>query len=301
MSKEVVAGVRAHYQILRLYSLAGECCKLWNKGRVNDPIDDDVDMTAMLRLCITPLDEWADRLQHHLRRVLQSGLVGLFDTPYPYLAPQVLDMAKQWRTSTVIVMTERDPMSWAKSRTKHGLLLCRAEYSYNRLGSSEFDILGCIDRAYKSNDMTIRTNYDSKTQNTATLRFWDVFRYRSHHDDVDPEFRAGLERQMEYHQTMYLPLAMYTPDLFGVKNNKSATDELNSFHGHMNEKDISAEIRRHIQSASKSSWYHEYNVSLKCRGRVNWEMKNDTFIELYHLPKTCEFMEDVDMIPLMSF
>jgi hypothetical protein len=104
---------------------------------------------------------------------------------------------------------------------------------------------------------------------------------------------------MEYHQTTYLPLAQYTPDLFGVKRNKSTTDKRNFAHGHINEKDISREIRRIILSASKSSWHHEYDVSLKCRGRVDWDMKNDSLIELYHLPKTCDFAEDVEMMPLM--
>ncbi|KAL3789548.1 hypothetical protein HJC23_001356 [Cyclotella cryptica] len=306
VAREVVVGVRAHYELLRLYSLAGECCKLWNKGGLEEPIHDDddaVEEKALLSpLCFTPLDEWADQVRHHLRTVMQSGLVGLFDTPYPYLAPQVLDLAKQWRTSTILAMTERDPTSWAKSRIKHGLLLCREEYSYKRLGSSEFDVLGCITRAYQWNNLTISTNHESKPPNVATLHFWDVFRYRSHHEEIDSEFQIGLEHQMEHHQTIYLPLARYTPNFFGVTHNKSTTDKQNTAqHHHINEKDVSRDIRHHVLSAKKSSSRHDYNVSLKCRGRVNWDMKHDAFIELYHLPKTCDFMEGTEMIPLMSF
>ena len=40
-------------------------------------------------------------------------------------------------------------------------------------------------------------------------------------------------------------------------------------------------------------------MPLKCRGRVNWEMSNDTFVELYHLPKTCEANAKEIPIPLI--
>ena len=37
-------------------------------------------------------------------------------------------------------------------------------------------------------------------------------------------------------------------------------------------------------------WQQSYTKSLTCRGRVDWIMKNDTLVEYYHLPKTCEKM-----------
>lgn len=271
---EVVDGVRAHFEVLRLYEMASQCLSLRNKAKLN--LEDD--NAQIMAMCNTPLYEWANNLLHHLTRVLQSGLVGLFDTPYPYLAPQILELAKQWRTDMIIGMTERDPTSWAKSRIKHGLLLCRSDYSAEGLGSSEFDIFGCIKRARLS------TNDE--------LHFWDAFWYRSHHESADQDFSHGMERQMKRHQDVYLPFAEYTPNFFGVK---SASSDIQP--GRVNEKDVTKEIVRLLSADSSRRQY-----PLKCRGRVNWEMKNDTFIEVYHLPKTCARhtgARDVQIVPLI--
>jgi hypothetical protein len=35
-------------------------------------------------------------------------------------------------------------------------------------------------------------------------------------------------------------------------------------------------------------WHNKkYNKPLTCRGRIIWNMANDTMIEYYHIPKTC--------------
>ena len=265
----VVRGVRAHYEVLRLYEMAIGCLKAqWR----ND------DTSRMTNMCSISLDAWTTNLQTHLTEVLQSDLVGLFDTPYPYIAPQVLNLTTTCRSKTVIGLTERDPSSWAKSRIKHGLLLCRNEYS-DRLESSEFDILGCISRAYE-----INLHRD--------LHFEDVFWYRSHHEVADPLFLEGMEHQMDRHQKKYVSLAKYTPNFFGASKPSTPIDE----------KVVAKDFRRILSTNLRSD---QKNQALKCRGRVNWEMANDTFIELYHLPKTCVFVDDreeneVEMIPLIQ-
>jgi hypothetical protein len=275
----VVDGVRAHFEVLRLYEMASQCLALRNKGKLN--LDDSNAQTVTM--CDTPLNEWADNLLHHLTRVLQSGLVGLFDTPYPYLAPQIMELTEKWRTNTVVGMTERDPTSWAKSRIKHGLLLCRSEYSSEGFGSSEFDVLGCIDRANQFNN--------------GELHFWDAFWYRSHHEAADQDFLLRMERQMERHQNIYLPLAKYTPNFFGVKSASSDKQP-----GRVNEKDVTKDIMRLLWAESSFRQHH----ALTCRGRVNWQMNNDTFIEVYHLPKTCiqhtpaPGDQQVEIVPLIQ-
>lgn len=256
VKNEVVDGVKAHFEVLRLYEMAAGCLKIKNKINSSDADG------AAVKMCNIPLGRWAANLQTQLTTVLRSGLVGLFDTPYPYLAPQMVDQSKLWRTNTIIGMTERDPVSWAKSRIKHGLLLCRDKYSFEELGSSEFDVLGCISRARQ----TI----------TGTLHFWDVFQYRSHHAEVHPEFLRGMERQMDKHQWMYRQLAVYKPDFFGVNPSIDKRSE------RINEKDVAKDILHLL-----STFRRHDQMPLKCRGRVHWEMTNDTFIEIYHLPKTC--------------
>lgn len=295
VSEEVVRGVRAHYQVLRLYQLAYDCCSMWDKGKLSSESGREV--SSEIHLCQMLLNEWTEQLQTHLKNVVQSGLVGLFDTPYPYFAPQLLQLASEWRTaSPIIAMTERDPKGWANSRSKnHGLLICREEYSYESLGASEFDVLGCVSRAFEERSV-VQTELSTKTY--SALHFWDVFHYRSHNEPVDAEFQRGMERQMELHQQQYLPLANYTPDFFGI-HTQSTTHEA------IREEDVAIDIRKQISSA-QSSWSEKYTTPLTCRGRVNWEIQNDTFVELYHLPKTCGLSKSgkaekgrTGMIPLM--
>lgn len=319
VDENVVRGVRSHYEILRLYQMASDCCSLWSKGKIQSP-HDDWDVVALdsgnnrtmptmaKQLCYTPLDKWAAGIQTHLSVVIQSGLVGLFDTPYPYLAQQILVLADNWRsTSPIIAMTERDPSVWAKSRTKnHGLLLCQEEYSYGKLGASEFDLIGCVDRANRD---SLEGNAD-QSPGSGVLHFWDAFHYRSHKKEIDPSFQMGMERQMEYHQELYLPLARYAPDMFGVHS------PTHSESTPIQEKEVATDISRHILDGKhakhgigsnttepeQSSWRKRYTQSLTCRGRVNWHMKNDTLVEYYHLPKTCNAKKEKDdfrMIPLV--
>ncbi|KAL7539066.1 hypothetical protein ACHAXR_013271 [Thalassiosira sp. AJA248-18] len=293
VATNVAQGVRSHYEILRLYEMAADCCSLWSRGRMRL-----VDDNGGESVCNMPLHEWTRDVQTHLTVVIQSGLVGLFDTPYPYLAPQVLELADKWRKMPpIIAMTERDPKGWANSRSKnHGMLVCREEYSYEKLGASEFDVIGCVDRAYNT------------TSSSTMLHFWDVFQYRSHNEATDVAFQLGMERQMEHHQSLYLPMARYTPDIFGMHSSSMNNETTNK---PINEKDVVVDVRSHILGSRgskrgedgdaimhkkndnsstetlQSIWQQSYTKSLSCRGRVDWEMKNDTFIEYYHLPKTC--------------
>ena len=128
--------------------LDGDGNVIWDGSNKNETSANSV----ARQLCNRPVDEWSINIQAHLTTVMESGLVGLFDTPYPYLSHQVLELAKSYRIALpIITMTERDPRGWANSRSKnHGLLVCQKEYSFEKLGASEFDILGCVRRAYNN-------------------------------------------------------------------------------------------------------------------------------------------------------
>jgi len=293
--ENVVRGVRSHFQLLRLYEMAAECSSLWAKGKLDGEEEDAVlsnsndTATSAQQLCYTPLRQWSNSVQSHLTAVLRSGLVGLFDTPYPYLATQLLDLTKEYRAAPpVIAVTERDPHGWATSRIKHGILTCREEYSLDGLGASEFDVVGCVERAHGTSD----SGAESKA-----LHFWDAFRWRSVKEAVNETFQIGMERQMGRHQEVYVPVAQYAPDIFGVRSSASPKSESKP----IEEKDVVRDIRHHILDGRGSNdnndvellqslWQGSYTTSLTCRGRVSWERRNDTLVEYYHVPRTCEDM-----------
>jgi hypothetical protein len=204
------------------------------------------------------------------------------------------------------------------SRSKHhALLVCKMEYSYDRLGASEFDVLGCYERAVVArrggNDNATDDNGRTNTASPPVLHlhFWDIFQYQarvvvvvaSEKNNADPTtFQLGMERQMNHHQKVYLPMADYAPDMFGVHLSSSLTSSTR-----IEEEDVVVDIRRLVLGDRKSNvninddiaterlrsqWRDEYTKPLTCRGRVLWNMDNDTLVEVYHLPKTCADDDD---------
>lgn len=326
VSPKVVEGVRAHLQVLRLYQIVYKCCSYWDKGIIMQ--DDNSDSGKMvikeegeggeiiLDLCTMSLDDWARDIQTHLSTVLQSSIVGLFDTPYPLMASQVINLTNKFRaTPPIIAMTERDAASWANSRSKnHNLMLCKKEFSYGRLGASEFDIIGCVERAISSVTQAKEDNKDR------VLRFWDVFEYRSRFEEVRSEFRRGLELQMEHHQKVYRPMADYTPNFFGISSfNESQQNStpMTKTKAPVTDKQVTRDMKRLILPQRRNEvpfesvnstqttlqWKQQYNKPLTCRGAVQYDFFNDSFTELYHHPKTCDLNADMtvgEMINLIQ-
>jgi len=313
VSPKVVEGVRAHLQVLRLYQIAYKCCSYWDKriimqddtsggGKIT-MTGEDGENRIVLDLCTMSLDDWAQDIQRHLSTVLQSSIVGLFDTPYPLLASQVLDLTTKLRaTPPIIAMTERDAAGWAKSRSRnHNLMLCKKEYSYEGLGASEFDILGCVERASGS---VMGSNEDDKVK---VLHFWDVFEYRSRFEEVGSEFRKGLELQMEHHQRVYRPISDYTPNFFGspTLSESQHSPTPNTTKVTITDKQVAYDIQRLVllqkgngvpsESVSRTQTTllrkKHYRKPLSCRGSVQYDFLNDTYTELYHHPKTCDLTE----------
>ena len=313
VSPRVVEGVRAHLQVLRLYQIAYKCCSYWNKGIImqdssgsgkiairEDSIEDE---GAILNLCAMPLDDWTRDIQTHLSTVLQSSIVGLFDTPYPLMASQVLELATKLRgTPPIIAMTERDAASWAKSRSRnHNLMVCKKEFSYEGLGASEFDIIGCVDRAGGSAE---------GSKGKKVLHFWDVFEYRSRFEEVGGEFRKGLELQMEHHQNVHRPIADYTPNFFRSSAlNESEHSPMTKTKVLVTEKQVKYDIQSlillqkgkgvgmpsEIVNSTQTAllWKKHYKKPLTCRGAVQYDFINDTFTEIYDHPKTCDLRVDL--------
>jgi hypothetical protein len=308
VSPRVVDGVRAHLQVLRLYQIAYKCCSYWDKGNILQDIGDGKitfkggeDGEMVLQLCSMSIHDWAIDVQSQLSAVLQSGLVGLFDTPYPLLAPQVLIMATKLRTiPTIVAMTERNATDWARSRSKnHNLLLCKKDYSYEGLGASEFDILGCVERA----GANLKASGGDKD---VLLHFWDVFEYRSRFQEADSEdFLKGLEVQMEHHQSVYKKTSKYAPNFFGSSATLNESNHHPSPSSRLTEKQVAHDIqhlmlvRNESQGAPGSVdnnqilWSKKNKTaSLTCRGAVQYHFLNDTFMEYYDHPKTCDLNLD---------
>ena len=308
VSSRVVDGVHAHFELLRLYQIAYKCCSYWSKGYIIAEENSDgtgrknIQMKeegghnrSIIDLCTMSLDNWSRDIQIHLSKVLQSDISGLFDTPYPLLASQVLNLGTKQRTlPTIVAMTKRDVASWAQSRsTNHNLMLCKQEFSYHGLGASEFDILGCVDRAISSAVAKKKDGRDTHDR----LYFWDVFEYRSRFEHASSDFLSGLEAQMEHHQRIYEPLAMYTPNFFGSSFvNTSATK--------LTEKQVAHDIqhliinqqrtdlrgsRNNTTKIATSSWSNDFfKAPLTCGGTVEYDFVNDTFTEFYKHSKGCD-------------
>mmetsp|Transcript_1721 Transcript_1721/g.3795 ORF Transcript_1721/g.3795 Transcript_1721/m.3795 type:complete len:403 (+) Transcript_1721:197-1405(+) len=263
-SDGVADGARAHFEVLRLYQLAYGCCSLRAKGKLERGGNSTTES-----LCNMQVDQWSKSILDHLDNVISSGLVGLYDTPYPNLAEQVIDRSRYLRMSPpLIAFTRRDPDEWARSRIKHSLLLCRQEHSLHELGASEFDIIGCVNRALSS----------EKTGNA--LRFWDVFEYRSHTAGSNKTFEKGMAVHMKRHQESFGPISLYKPDFFVSPNGARGSP--------IKESQVTKDLKRLVLADEKIDSEHKVSFEpLTCRGRVNWEMRNDTMVEFYHLPKTC--------------
>ena len=335
VSESVVEGVRVHFKLIRLYSLATECCKLHGRARKgtarNTTTNNNNDKAKSQftpkqeQLCSMSLHTWVSEIHERLTSILQSGVVGLFDAPYPFLVPKVLQLAKELRsTPPIIAMIERNPREWAISRNKnHGLLVCKTEYSYGGLGESEFDLLGCYERAMQvkaaaaaaagrgSNATSDTDNSPAATARSVVHNFWDIFQYRSRavtETNIDPTVQLGMERNMKHHQDVYLPKADYAPDMFGVHSSVSSSSSSTL---RLKEEDVVADIRQLVLARKSKDdmnddtieelrlqWRDDYTESLTCRARVNWDMANDTLVEFYHIPKLCPGKED--MIPLIN-
>jgi len=264
----VVQGLRSHLEIMRLYEMGRRCCKYHEEGKIHVQHQQEGAAAILMttknnetstetELCSTTLLDWKNDLFHHLTKLIQSGIVGLFDTPYPYLADQILELSKKYRASSPIVaMTNREATSWANSRFKHELLFCRAEFSYKQRGASEFDILGCIDRAFKSS--------------SSPMYFWQVFHTEKY---IDSDLlKPGMMNQMNYFQELYTPIANYAPDMFGNHSKKMSDDQF--------ETDIRGLILDNTR-AHEFKWQDRYRPNtLRCRGRSRWDMKKDIFVEV---------------------
>ena len=313
VSSRVVDGVHAHFGLLRLYQIAYKCCSYWSKGfiiaeessdgtgrkniRMKEEGDDN---RSTIDLCTMSLDNWSRDIQIHLSKVLQSDIIGLFDTPYPLLASQVLNFgAKQRTLPTIVAMTKRDVASWAQSRSEnHNLMLCKQDFSYHGLGASEFDILGCVDRAMriavaKKKDATKEVGGNETNDR---LYFWDVFEYRSRFENASSEFLSGLEAQMEHHQTIYEPLAMYSPNFFGSSTVNTSTTKLTDRqvtddiqHLIINQQRTEMQGSSNITTNTSSSWSTDFfKAPLTCGGTVEYDFVNDTFSEFYKHSKGCD-------------
>ena len=266
---------------MKLYNTAVECCihvqrqqRLMQNSSTNNYKDGEVkhnhhhtfvvlnkdsSVEQIQQICHANMNmlTWVTNLQIQLEIVIQSGMVGLFDTPYPLLASQIINMSQLWRSTPIIIsMTERQPKEWSDSRIQnHEMLLCKEEYSYNQLGASEFDLMGCYERAViahnnNNNNNNTDTIKGGGSSSNIVLHFEDVFYYHYHKqedDVVDVKsltavaiLRRGMERQMQHHQELYLPLTTYSPDIFNVHSSTTTMKKK------ITEADMSKDIRKHI-------------------------------------------------------
>ncbi|KAL7546523.1 hypothetical protein ACHAWF_012033 [Thalassiosira exigua] len=310
----VTRGVRAHAEVHRLYTMVEKCTKIHDHG------NSEFGTGAARQLCHTPLDQWVDDVRRRLAEVMESDVVGLFDVPYANFAAPALEAARaRRRAPPIVALTERPPEQWAKSRGRgHDLLVCKEEHSRGRLEASEFDVVGCAERAIESLARADEEGRGGRQPATRTAHFWDAFQFLTKVEASEPKIQEGMARQMDRHQELYRPLAAYAPDIFRVRNESH----------HFGEYDIAAGIRRCILGddekkggmkkddgcigmdkdegvgvfkAMRPLWRERYAESVGCRGRLHWVLSNDTVWEEYPIRHICNAPSkesDMSMLPL---
>ena len=110
VSDDVVRGVLAHYELMKLYNTVVECLILTSEDGSQRAFATDhrhhhhfvvltkeVSDAERHEMCHEDVRDWADSVHSRLRDVLDSGLVGLFDTPYPLLSSQVMQLSRELR------------------------------------------------------------------------------------------------------------------------------------------------------------------------------------------------------------
>lgn len=234
VDEDIMKGLQSHINILELNTLAYRCARGFiskNESSTFYKMKDDP-------RCQMPIQRWESETKGNITTLLGSGIVGLFDYPYPNMAAYILEMLPKIRGEEfepTIVYTKRSAAQWAGSRIKHGFLLCREDYKSikrqveNRVQGtddtsspylSEFDIFECIRRAVVRHD-----NSNGKKH----LSISDVFyfaqtprnpktgkRMTNHIRDHSPGVFRALRDSMQWHQEKYSGMAKFAPDFFGV-------------------------------------------------------------------------------------
>lgn len=99
--------------------------------------------------------QWMQSTVKAIRDLVAEGhVVALHDNPYPFLMPALLPMAQRYYPQTVVLLSERDPATYAARRSgiSNGRsdLFCRDYHPVIdnvTLAGGAFDLLGCVSRA----------------------------------------------------------------------------------------------------------------------------------------------------------
>ena len=243
VSQQVIDGLQAHAHIFELNELAYKCTM---GAKAKGATSKYYKMFYYSNACNMDVRDWAAQTQENISKLLSSGIVGIFDYPYPNMIDFILNTIPKVRGETfqpTLIYTKRESNQWRISRLKHGFLLCKEDYeniesklnntqevssanSYHGkvpLYLTEFNIFECIDRA------------DSKSTSDLPITISDVFEYESNKQKTPdgkkikyfikrkrPGLYQALQSSYEWHQQHYSVVAQYTPDFFGVDSPKQA-------------------------------------------------------------------------------
>lgn len=238
VSQQVIDGLQAHAHVFELNELAYKCTM---GAKAKDATSKYYKMFHS-NVCNMDVRDWAAQTQGNITKLLTSGIVGLFDYPYPNMIDFILNTIPKVRGETfqpTLIYTKRESNQWRISRLKHGFLLCKEDYIESKLNNTqeissansyhgkvplyltEFNIFECIDRAVSksTSDMTLSDvfEYESNKQKTPDGKKIKYFIKRKR-----PGLYHALQSSYEWHQQHYSVMAQYTPGFFGVDSPKLA-------------------------------------------------------------------------------
>ncbi|CAJ1959553.1 unnamed protein product [Cylindrotheca closterium] len=112
----VEEGLSAHTRLLKSWRSLRVCARRSRQQR-EDILSNF--SSSRLRGGCSNFTGIVDNLNQHASQVVASGLAFVTDTPYPFLINFLSQVALKHRPNTVIILTERDPEAWVKSRLRH--------------------------------------------------------------------------------------------------------------------------------------------------------------------------------------
>ena len=90
---------------------------------------------------------WSEKIRALLRVVVESEVRTVHDSPYAYLAPDLIEMATEVRgVPPIVILSRRDPVKWAERRIEEHPMapFCSAAINASQLHLA-FDWIGCIE------------------------------------------------------------------------------------------------------------------------------------------------------------
>jgi hypothetical protein len=196
-----------HYQAIQTYLQLGNCAIFHRRRRLLNESHNATrrEEEEILTCSDEEFEHLSAQLHVHVAQVVRSGMIAsLHDVPYAQMVPYILDIARQDSLSSLLIMTERDPVAWVASRTlKHAAqtdVVCQ-----DHGVEHAFDITYCLQKWNESrqNNKTSSSNRSSSSSNENGDLMANLFRAYNEFPEGSAERARFLDfaaQAMTHHQ-----------------------------------------------------------------------------------------------------